>query len=224
MSNLNTNEIEKKLGYTFKDKRFLVQAFVHSSYANEANVEDNERMEFFGDSILEYISSEYLYHKYPKCDAGELSKLRSQVVSADGLRPVVDKLGILDSLLVANGAGKIRSLSKKIEANLYEAVLCAIYFDGGMSAAKKFVMKTLKEPMDNANGIKKDYKTVLQEYCQERKWTICYKRESRSGPDNKPNFVYSLWIENEKVSEGSGSSIKNAEQDAASKIVKNWRI
>ncbi len=224
MLNLNINEIEKKLGYTFKNKNLLVQAFVHSSYANEANVEDNERMEFFGDSILEYISSEYLYRKYPNCDAGELSKLRSQVVSADGLRPIVDKLDILDSLLVANGAGKIRSLSKKIEANLYEAVLCAIYFDGGMSAAKKFVMNTLKESMDNATGIKKDYKTILQEYCQERKWTIFYKPESRSGPDNKPNFVYSLWIENKKVSEGSGSSIKNAEQDAASKIVRNWRI
>lgn len=224
MTEFNTKDIEKKLGYTFKNKQLLVQAFVHSSYANEENVEDNERMEFFGDSVLEYISSEYLYQKYPECSAGELSKLRSLVVSADGLRPVVDSLGILDSLIVSDGAGKIRSLSKKIEANLYEAVLCAIYFDGGMAAAKKFVMKTLKKSMDSAAKVKKDYKTLVQEYCQERKWTICYKLESRSGPDNKPTFVYSLWIENKKVGEGSGFSKKDAEQNAASKVVKSWKI
>lgn len=216
---------EKKLGYTFKNKQLLLQAFVHSSFANEEKVQDNERMEFFGDSVLEYLSSEYLFNKYPQCDAGQLSKLRSQVVSADGLRPVVDKLGILDSLLVSAGAGKIRSLSKKIEANLYEAVLCAIYLDGGMSAARKFVMRTLKKPMDNAmSAVKKDYKTLLQEYCQERKWTISYKEESRSGPDNKPKFVYSVWINGEKQGEGEGGSIKKAEQNAASKIVESWRI
>ncbi len=221
----DVESIEKKLGYTFKNKDLLKQAFVHSSFANEERVADNERMEFFGDSILEYISSEYLYNKYPQCDAGQLSKLRSQVVSADGLRPVVDNLDIMDYLLVANSAEKILSFSKKIEANLYEAVLCAIYFDGGMSAAKKFVMRTLKKAMDNAmSGVKKDYKTILQEYCQEHRLTVAYKQESRSGPDNKPKFVYSVWINGKKEGVGEGSSIKNAEQNAASKIVKSWRI
>lgn len=224
MLKFDTDKIEQKIGYTFRNKNLLVQAFVHSSYANEANISDNERMEFFGDSVLEYIASEYLYRRYPDCDAGELSKLRSLVVSADGLRPVVDSLDIMDNLIVSNGAGKIRSLSKKIEANLYEAVLCAIYFDGGMAAAKKFVMRTLRNAMDNAAEVKKDYKTVLQEYCQEHRYSISYKMESRSGPDNNPNFVYSLWIDERKVSEGSGPSIKKAEQNAAAKIVKKWRI
>jgi len=223
--NLDIPQIEKKIGHVFKNKDLLRQAFVHSSYANEENIPDNERMEFFGDAVLEYISSEYLYNRYPDCDAGELSKLRSQVVSADGLRPVVDEMDILDSLQVSCGAGKIKSLSKKIEANLYEAVLCAVYLDGGMKAAQKFVLKTLRASMDNAMSfVKKDSKTILQEYCQERKWQIAYNRESRSGPDNKPQFVYSVWINGKKQSEGCGASIKLAEQDAASKVVKMWKL
>lgn len=219
------SQIEQKIGYVFKNKELLRQAFVHSSYANEESIPDNERMEFFGDAVLEYISTEYLFSRYPRCDAGELSKLRSRVVSADGLRPIVDAMGIMDDLLVSDGAGKIKSLSKKIEANLYEAVLCAIYLDGGMDAAKKFVLKTLKKSMDNATlALKKDCKTVLQEYCQNNKWTIEYRCESKSGPDNKPKFVYSLWINGKKESDGYGASIKRAEQDAAAKVVNKWGI
>lgn len=216
--------IEQKLGYVFKNKALLTQAFVHSSFANVENLADNERMEFLGDAVLDFIVADYFYAKHADFDAGQLSKARSLVVSSDGLRPVVDSLNILEHLRVA-GNCNLRSLSKKIEANLYEAVLCAIYFDGGMNAAKSFVMRTLKDNLDNARKYAvKDSKTLVQEYCQERKLKVEYKFENREGPDNKPTFYYSLWIDNKKVSDGVGSSIKNAERDAASKIVKDWRI
>ncbi len=216
--------IEQKLGYVFNNKSLLTQAFLHSSFANAENLADNERMEFLGDAVLDFIVADYFYAKYPDFDAGQLSKVRSMVVSSEGLRPIVDNLGILEHLRVARNCN-IRSLSKKIEANLYEAVLCAIYFDGGMSQARSFVMRTLKDNLDSARKLAaKDSKTLVQEYCQERKWKVEYKLEKKDGPDNKPTFCYSLWIDNKKVSCGVGSSIKNAERDAASKIVKDWRI
>lgn len=224
MKELDVALIESKLGYTFRDKQYLIQAFVHSSYAKAEKIQDNERMEFFGDAILDAVVTEYLYEKYPDYDAGQLSKTRALVVSSEGLKPVVHELGILDSLLVVNGSN-IRSISHKIEANLYEAALCAIYFDGGIAAAKAFVMRTLQTRMDEAGAnLKKDYKTTVQEYCQERKLSFEYKEEKRSGPDNNPTFYYSLWIDGKKVSNGSGSKKKDAEQDAACKYVKEWRL
>ena len=225
MKYLDYNWIEQRIGYEFKNKELLRQAFVHSSYAHEENIRDNDRMEFFGDAILEYLVSEYIFKKYRDCDEGQLSKMRAVVVSADGLRPVVDDLRILECLLVAGSSSNIRSLSRKIEANLYEALLCAIYLDGGMPAARRFVIKTLKTSMDNAaRNLRQNYKSLVQEYCQQRRWNVDYKQLEKSGPDNTPRFTYALYINGKRVSEGSGSSIKNAQQEAARKIVKPWGI
>lgn len=225
MKYLDYNWIEQRIGYEFKNKELLRQAFVHSSYAHEENIRDNDRMEFFGDAILEYLVSEYIFKKYRDCDEGQLSKMRAVVVSADGLRPVVDDLRILECLLVAGSSYNIRSLSRKIEANLYEALLCAIYLDGGMPAARRFVVKTLKTSMDNAaRNLRQNYKSLVQEYCQQRRWNVDYKQLEKSGPDNTPRFTYALYINGKRVSEGSGSSIKNAQQEAARKIVKQWGI
>ena len=225
MKYLDYNWIEQRIGYEFKNKELLRQAFVHSSYAHEENIRDNDRMEFFGDAILEYLVSEYIFKKYRDCDEGQLSKMRSVVVSADGLRPVVDDLRILECLLVAGSSSNIRSLSRKIEANLYEALLCAIYLDGGMPAARRFVIKTLKTSMDNAaRNLRQNYKSLVQEYCQQRRWNVDYKQLEKSGPDNTPRVTYALYINGKRVSEGSGSSIKNAQQEAARKIVKQWGI
>lgn len=225
MKYLDYNWIEQRIGYEFKNKELLRQAFVHSSYAHEENIRDNDRMEFFGDAILEYLVSEYIFKKYRDCDEGQLSKMRAVVVSADGLRPVVDDLRILECLLVAGSSSNIRSLSRKIEANLYEALLCAIYLDGGMPAARRFVIKTLKISMDNAaRNLRQNYKSLVQEYCQQRRWNVDYKQLEKSDPDNTPRFTYALYINGKRVSEGSGSSIKNAQQEAARKIVKQWGI
>lgn len=221
MKGLDVALIEEKLGYTFQNKNYIEQAFVHSSYARAEKIADNERMEFFGDAILDAIVAEYIYQKYPSYNAGQLSGARAIIVSSKGLKPVVEELGILDSLIVVSGSN-IRAISHKIAANLYEAVLCAIYLDGGLAAAKAFVLRTLQKRMDDVGqNLKKDYKTTVQEYCQERKLRVEYREESRTGPDHRPTFCYSLWIDGKKVSDGSGSSKPNAEQDAACKFVKN---
>ncbi len=222
---IDFEKIEDVLKYRFKNKNYLYQAFIHSSYANAQGIQDNERMEFFGDSVLELLSSEYLYKKYPNCDAGQLSKMRANIVSADGLRPIMRDLDILKYLQVSDGASKIRKLSKKIEANLYEAILCAIYLDGGLNEARQFVLRTLSRSMDSAISlIHKDYKTILQEFCQQKKWSVQYQFVDKTGPDNNPLFKYALYIDGKFVSDGQGSTIKQAEQNAAKIIVENWRI
>lgn len=226
MSPKQIAQIEDKLNYTFSNKELLVRAFTHSSYAKAFDVEDNERMEFFGDAILDMVVSEYLYRKYPRSSAGSLSTMRSKIVSADGLRPIVDEMGIMQFLLVGSGAEKIISASKKIEANLYEAVVSAVYFDGGFKKAEKFILRTLKQSLEKLNRAQqKDSKTLLQEYCQKQKMSMPeYVLAERSGADNKPTYVYDLYIDGEFMCSGKGSSKKSAEQDAAKKLVTKWRI
>ncbi len=217
--------IEKRIGYHFKNEQFLRQAFVHSSYAKQHNVLDNERMEFLGDAILEYIVSEYIYEKYSRFDDGQLSKVRAQLVSADGLRPVVERMDILRYLLIADNSYSILTQSKKINANLYEAILCAIYLDGGMACAKEFVLRTLSNELSSIKAIaKKDCKSLLQEYCQSKKMSIEYALIGKTGPDNKPSYEVALLINKNRECTGVGGSIKVAEQNAAKKILSKWRI
>lgn len=218
-------DIQKKIGYRFDNILLLEQAFVHSSYAKRAGIADNERMEFLGDAVLGSIVSEYLYDRYPQFDAGMLSKARACLVSAEGLRPIVDGLDILQYLQVADKTISLKKLSKKIEANLFEAILCAVYLDGGMPAAKELVLRLLQNSLENVGSIRrKDYKTLLQEHCQSKKLSIEYRLVDKSGPDNKPQYRYALYVDGKHVSEGIGSSIKSAEQDAARIIVEEWRI
>ena len=218
-------EIESKLAYTFGNKKLLEQAFTHSSYANQENVLDNERMEFFGDAILGYITSEFLFQNFEDCNEGSLSAMRSRLVSAENLSRVVNRLELVPYLQRVSGSGANDALSHKTEANLFEAVLCAIYLDGGVDSARDFVLRTMGDSLKSAaKTLKKDAKTLLQEYCQKRRYTIEYKSVERSGPDNKPIFKYALYINGEVVSYGEGASKKAAEQNAADKIVKEWRI
>ena len=218
-------DIQRKLGYRFTNTFLLEQAFVHSSFAKRENISDNERMEFLGDAVLENIVSEYLFCEYPQFDAGMLSKARASLVSAEGLRPIVEELDILQYLIVADKSAKLTTLSRKIDANLFEAVLCAIYLDGGMKAAREFVLRLMSERLKTVvSSRKKDYKTLLQEYCQQKKWTIEYKQLEKHGPDNKPVYLYALFVDGKRVSNGVGSSKKSAEQEAARIIVEEWRI
>ena len=219
------SEIEQKLQYTFKNKTLLEQAFTHSSYANLENLADNERMEFLGDAILGYIASEQLFENFKSSNEGNLSAMRARLVSAESLSKIVDKLGLIQYLQMVTGSGTNSELSHKTEANLFEAILCAIYLDGGVLCAKEFVLRTMGDSLRNAaDMLTKDAKTLLQEYCQKRRYTLEYKSVGRSGPDNKPIFKYALYINGKVESYGMGASKKAAEQDAASKIVKEWRI
>ena len=219
------NEIERKLCYKFNNKQLLEQAFTHSSVANLENVEDNERMEFFGDAILEFVSSEYLFTHFDMSSEGELSAMRAKLVSAEGLYPIVEKLDVVQYLRVISNSGMSGELSHKTEANLFEAILCAIYLDGGLEPARRFALRVMDESLQSAAvALKKDAKTLLQEYCQKNKLSLEYLSIGRDGPDNKPIFRYALYVDGKQVSVGVGSSKKAAEQDAAQQIVTKWRI
>ena len=150
-------QIQKCIGYEFSRPSLLEQAFTHSSYAQKHGIEDNERMEFFGDAVLELIVSEYLYANKPSYDQGRMTKVRAALVSAEGLRPVVDRMDVLKYLQVADKHANLQQLSKKIEANLFEAILCAVYADGGMSAAKKFVFAHMAEELAAADAMKNEF-------------------------------------------------------------------
>lgn len=223
---IDIQAIENIIGYTFKNKALLVQAFTHPSYGHVSGMLDNDRMEFLGDAILDEIVSDYIYNAYPNLDAGDLTKLRATIVSAQGLKPVVGQMGLLKHLLVADGADVIKRLGKKIEADLFESVLGAIYLDGGYREAEKFVLDNLKHLLDDRvlEQGNKDYKTPLQEYCQSRKWTVDYRFVNQSGPQNKPLFTFALYINDEFCCEGCGLSKKMAQQDAAQKYCTKWRI
>lgn len=218
--------IEKVINYTFKNKGLLVQAFTHPSYGHISGMLDNDRMEFLGDAILDEIVSDYIYNAYPNLDAGDLTKLRATIVSSQGLKPIMKEMGLLKYLLVADGADAIKSLGKKIEADLFESILGAIYLDGGYREAEKYVLHFLSHLLENRvlEESNKDYKTPLQEYCQARKWNVSYKFVNQTGPQNKPVFTFALYINDEFCCEGSGLSKKAAQQDAAKKYCTKWRI
>ena len=166
---MDIEQIEKSINYKFKNKRLLITALTHTSYANENNVESYEKLEFLGDSILEFISSKYLYSSYENLSEGQLTKVRAQVVCEDSLKEIAKKHRFFDYILVgksekANGGNK----KDAIMADCVEAVIAAIYFDSGLDLAEKFIIENLKDPIEYATkhiGMK-DYKTVLQEKLQ----------------------------------------------------------
>lgn len=219
-------QVEDRLGYTFVDKQLLLTAFTHSSYANEVNVKDNERMEFLGDAILDMMVSEYLCGKCVNCDVGTLSTMRANTVSAEALRTVVNDLDVLRYLQVGYGAANIKTVSKKIESNLYEAIVAAIYIDSGLTPVKDFILRTLKCLLDEPSKVKhKDSKTILQEYCQKHKIpSPKYVERERLGADNCPTFKIDLYIGDDYMCSGEGQRKPYAEQDAAKKLVTKWRI
>ena len=219
-------QIEKKLQYTFKNKQLLKNAFTHSSYSREQKVKDNERLEFLGDAILDMVISEYLYANYAELEVGMLSTMRSNIVSADGLRPIVDSLDILKYLMVGYGFASVKHNSKKIESNLYEAIVAAIYLDGGLKPTRDFILLTLSGLLAHTDHFAhKDAKTMLQEYCQKRNMSAPqYQTLDSVGADNNPTYKWGVYVNGILECVGMGSSKKNAEQDAAKNLVAKWRI
>ena len=166
---MNIEEIEKSINYKFKNEELLKTALTHISYANENNVESYEKLEFLGDSILEFISSKYLFNTYENLTEGELTKVRAQVVCEDSLKEVAKKHKFYDYILVGKSE-RVSGGNKKdaIMADCVEAVIAAIYFDGGLNEAEKFIIENLKEAIEYATAHigMKDFKTVLQEKLQ----------------------------------------------------------
>ncbi len=211
--------LENSIGYVFKDKKLLEQALTHTSYANIKNVQSNEKLEFFGDSILEYVSSEYIYNNYRNLKEGEMTKVRATVVCEDSLYEVALRHNFSDFLLL----GKSEQHSEKIKlkailADSVEAVIAGMCIDGGIDSAKKFIIENLKDAIEQAtkNVGLKDYKTVLQEKLQVNgNVKIVYEIIHESGPDHDKKFKAQVSCNGKILAVGEGKSKKAAEMQAA---------
>ena len=224
---MNEHNLEKKkknIDYQFKNIELLKNALTHTSYAYEHNTKSNEKLEFLGDSILEFISSDYIYKNYPKLKEGEMTKVRATVVCESSLYKIAKKHNFGDFLYT----GKSEKVSKgnqkpAILADSVEAIIAGIYLDGGLESAKKFIIENLKDEIEIATkhvGIK-DYKTVLQEKLQENgNIKIEYKIIKETGPDHDKTFEAEVLVEGKKIATGIGKNKKHAEMEAARKALK----
>jgi ribonuclease III len=217
-------KLETVLGYSFRDRVLLEQALRHASYCNEsqrqrdAKLSDNQRLEFLGDAVLSLTVSQRLMARFPDAHEGELSVTRAQVVSEGGLSEVAKQLGFGEWLLLGKGEEKSGGRSKpKILADAFEAIVAAVYLDGGFDAANQLVERLLTERINGAE-IKNfyDFKTRLQETSQARlKATPTYRVVQELGPDHDKRFVVAVTIGNDEWARAVGKSKKEAEQMAA---------
>ncbi len=214
------NELEKSIGYRFRNISLLQNALAHSSYANERyhdSLMSNERLEFLGDSILGMTVAEYLYRSFPDRPEGELTRMRADMVCETTLAAVADRIGLGKHLLLGHGeeqgGGRLRT---SILADAVESVIAACYLDGGMESAAAFIRSFIlcNVPVKKLHHV--DYKTTLQELVQRRKdQVLSYTLLGESGPDHDKQFRVCVWLNGKAVGEGVGRSKKRAEQEAA---------
>ncbi len=212
-------EIQKRIGYRFSDVAILETAFTHSSYANEHGCEDNERMEFLGDSVLNFIVARELYLSGQ--NEGAMTEERKRMVSREPLALAVEHLGIFEYLRMGEGAKKEVALSVKFKSNLFEAVVGAIYIDSGsVEECERFINSHLKAYTAN----RRDYKSELQEYVQSKKLgAIIYKTELKDN-SKKPEFVSDVSVSSAVVGRGFGFGKKEAEKNAAKKALEFLKV
>ena len=216
---IKIDEVEEILSYKFKQRKYLQTAFIHSSYSNEHRVESNERLEFLGDAVIEFIITEILYLQFQGKE-GDMSKIRSMIVSEKPLSEAIDKLGLGKYLLKGVGESKNTTESKAVKCDLFEAICGAIYLDGGMEKVKEFFQKTMGSIILDfkINGYVDDPKTKLQEMLKQAK--IVYKT-TKSGEDHKPIYSTSVFVNDVKMGHGTGGNKKEAECQAASMAINN---
>jgi len=225
-------EFSKKIGIHFKDPELLKQAFVHKSFLNEHHsfkIGDNERLEFLGDAVLELISTNFLYKKFPEKPEGELTNIRASLVNSESLAQEAKKINVESCLFLSHGESKESNTKarKYILANCIEAIIGATYLDGGYEKAEKFVEKYILYKLDNIinNELYIDPKTKFQEKAQEIfNITPRYKLIEQHGPDHNKIFTIGLYLEGKLISKGKGGSKQEAEIGAAKSGLKknNW--
>ncbi len=214
----NIKELQEKLGYTFNDEAILIRALSHSSYVNENHSagDSNERLEFLGDSVLGLITAENFFKNYKKLPEGELTKLRAATVCEKSLAGFARQLELGKYLLL--GKGEILTGGRErpsIQADAFEAIIAAIYLDGGMEAARNFVLKYIEEAIRQQQSIR-DYKTMLQEVVQRNPGELIeYVLTGETGPDHDKRFEVEVHLNSNVIGRGIGRSKKKAEQEAA---------
>lgn len=221
-------ELEEKIGYEFKNKDLLSNALTHSSYANENRengVFSNERLEYLGDAVLELISARYIYDMKPAMPEGKMTRLRSELVCEQSLYAVAKELSLGKYLRMGKGEDKNGGRERpSILADATEAVLAAMYLDGGFAVADEFIRRMLLNPASIKDKSTEDYKTELQELVQRRAdQHIAYELAGESGPDHNKVFTFRVLINGLLRGEGSGRTKKEAEQAAAREALEALR-
>jgi len=224
--------LEKKLGAAFNNKDFLRQSVVHRSYINENpkfSLGHNERLEFLGDAVLELVVTEYLFVKYPNSPEGEMTNFRASLVNANKLSEIASEIGLEPFLYLSKGESKDKHSKARqyILANALEAVIGAIYLDQGKIAAERFIKERILTKIDYIiqHKLYLDPKSRFQEMAQEKAGvTPNYKVHKEEGPDHAKIFSIGVYLGNELVVEGKGSSKQEAQIEAAEKAlkVKGW--
>lgn len=212
--------LEERLGYKFNNINLLKNALTHSSYANEVRggFSSNERLEFLGDSVLSIVVSDYIYKHYPSMPEGELTKLRASLVCEKSLCAFSRELELGNYLMLGKGEEKGGGRERdSILADAFEAVLAAIYLDGGMEPARRHVMNfVLRELQHTDDEVFKDYKTALQEIIQRNpEEAVSYILTGESGPDHDKEFTVEVRLNSNVIGRGTGKNKKRAEQMAA---------
>ncbi len=216
---MKLGQLEEKIGYRFKEPKLLRQAMCHSSYANERHMDrllNNERLEFLGDAVLELITSEFLYKNYSKMPEGEATRTRASIVCEQTLALCARELGLGSFLLLGKGedltGGRERD---SITSDAMEALLGAIYLDGGFASAKEFVNHFILNDIEHKK-LFFDSKTILQEEIQgETQEPLHYVLIGEEGPDHNKRFTVHACLGNQVIGAGSGRTKKAAEQEAA---------
>ena len=220
------DKLEKKISYTFNDKNLLQVAVTHKSFVNEnIGYTHNERMEYFGDTVLQMCITEYLYKKYTDLDEGSMSSIRASVVNTNSLYQTAVKLDLKDFVYISKGVNvKVKS-GFIVLANIVEALIGAIYLDGGINKAFLFVEKHFFPEVDSLAESKnwQDSKTQLQEITQKNyKCIPNYVITNESGPDHRKKFTVNVCINGKIVSSGTGDSKRSAEFMAATEAIKKY--
>lgn len=225
-----TEEIEEKVGYLFEKKELLYAALTHRSYVNEhreQSIGHNERLEFLGDSVLGLVMADLLYHRLPDESEGFLSSVRSRLVDSSACAAYFQKLGLSPFLLLGRGEQMSEGRQKQsILADAFEGLVGALFLDGGLAAARSFLLCHFEEEVKAAIGSpSRNYKAELQDFSQRKFHQVpVYKVVEESGPEHAKSFHVLVFLNDEEVGKGQGSSKKEAEQRAAYDAVVRLRL
>jgi ribonuclease-3 len=217
-------ELEKKLAYEFKNKSLITCALTHSSYRNEKHyIKDYERLEFLGDAVLELTVSDFLYKDNPDMKEGDMTKMRASLVCEPTLAYCAQELSLGEYILLGKGEEKTGGRGREsIISDVFEAIIGALYLDGGIEIAGDFIRKYVLE--DYRNKIEfRDSKTSLQEYIQDKGLMMEYRLSDESGPDHHKRYTVQVLVDGKIMGTGTGSSKKRAEQNAAFEALKQYK-
>ena len=219
--------LQKNINYTFKDTSLIFNAMCHSSYSNEhKNTKSNERMEFLGDAILDMIVSKRLYDMHKDVDEGVLSKMRAAIVREESLAMLARKVKLDEFLLLGQSERMVSGNQKpSVLSDCFEAVVAAIFIDGGFCAAKDWLDSIINDSVyEKPEVLYCDYKTVLQEYLQSKGSFVRYVVTKESGPDHEKVYEIEARVDGKCVGVGANKTKKQAEQDAAKNTLEYYEV